>query len=124
MTTDPLMPAFLLIFAIYRVKSQIKRLNKREIIARVNLLRVHTFSFIFVIMAFFATGVIMYESWRVGQSEKEIAIRCRYMVAYNSCLIIADVSNTVILFLFTYMSIKFSRLPPRVRNESQSRHGE
>ena len=59
---NPLMPALVLIFAILSVKSQIKKLNQKEIIAREKLIHMHTFTFIFIVLAVFVMGIVAYES--------------------------------------------------------------
>ena len=54
---DALMPAGLLLFAICCVKSQIMRLNQREIMAREVLIRVHGCIFTFIIMNYLAIDI-------------------------------------------------------------------
>lgn len=61
-SVNPLMPALVLIFAILSVKSQIKKLNQKEIIAREKLIHMHTFTFIFIVLAYFVMGIVAYEA--------------------------------------------------------------
>lgn len=57
---DPLMPAILLIIAIWRIRSQIKGMNEREFMAREKLIRVHTCSFVFYILVSVGIQVTAY----------------------------------------------------------------
>ena len=81
------MPAVILVFAIYCIRSQIKRLDQKEIKARETLIQVHTFVFVYVVLTYFAMGFIAYESWISYFSNFKIEAECRYTVAFFSCLI-------------------------------------
>ena len=76
-----LLPALLLIVAICLIKSQIKRLKNREIVARAMLLRVHTYTFIIFILVSLASHITTYlshdEKIRM-QDEKNYNEECRY----------------------------------------------
>ena len=117
-SVNPLWPTFLLIFAICRIRSQIKRLNSKDIMAREMLIRVHTCVFITFILVSLVYHMTIYGSFLQGQEQSEQhapARECRWYMATSSFWIISNILNTAILILFTFMSIKFSK-QPRARN--------
>ena len=57
-----LLPALVLIFAICLIKSQIKRLDFKEIVSREMIIRVHTYAFICFILVSLASHITTYLS--------------------------------------------------------------
>ena len=103
------MPAIVLIFSITRLRKQIKRLNSVEIRAREWLMSIHTGIFTFYIVTSLANHLMIYLSNRMGEDLTNQAAVCRYTCAAQSFMITECLTNSAILALFTYMSVKFSQ---------------
>ena len=103
------MPAILLIYSISHLRKQIKRLNSVEIRAREWLMSIHTGIFTFYIVISLANHLMIYLSHRVGEDQSNKAEVCRYTCAAQSFMITECLTNSIILALFTYMSLKFSQ---------------
>lgn len=111
---SPLMTTVVLIFAIIRIRSLIKRLDAKEINARERLIRVHVFTFILVTLTSLISVIEQYKEKKAHVDGYETLVQsCRYSVALFSCLIITRTENTFLLFLFTFMSLKFSQQQAR-----------
>ena len=114
-----LTPALMLIFAICHIRSQIKKLNEEEIMAREMLIRVHAFIFISFILFSTTSQIVRFIAHKHSvrkPSDPDYNKECRDIVTVDIFRLVANVANTAILFLFTFMSIKFSK-QLRVRAE-------
>ena len=103
------MPAIVLIYSITRLRKQIKRLNSVEISAREWLMSIHTGIFTFYIVTSLANHLMIYLSNDKGEELDNLAEVCRYTCAAQSFMITECLTNSAILALFTYMSVKFSQ---------------
>ena len=82
--------------------------------AKEMLIRAHAYIFVFFLVVSLAGHITTYAAYLEKQSEKQqedYVKECRYSVTRDSFWIISNIANTVILFLFTFMSIKFSKRP-------------
>ena len=111
---SPLMTTVVLTFAIIRIRSLIKRLGAKEIMAKEKLLRLHVFTFILVTLTSLISFIEEYKEKKASVDGFDTLVQsCRYSVALFSCLIITRIENTFLLFLFTFMSLKFSQQQAR-----------
>ena len=78
------------------------------------LIRAHAYIFVFFLVVSLAGHVTTYAAYLEKQSKKkqeDYTEECRYSVTRDSFWIISNIANTLILFLFTFMSIAFSKRP-------------
>lgn len=76
-----LVPASLLILSICLLKSQIKRLNRREIMARDMLIRVHTITFVFSVLVGAGSRWSLWAAYKAFTSvdyDEDHNTECRY----------------------------------------------
>lgn len=102
-----LAPSFVLVYAVLRLRTLIKRSGSAEFFAKEHLMKVHTLMYLAYSLVYILRVVVNW-IWTAYATDGDNETACRWLKVAITLKCLCGVSNIASVIFFAYMTIKFS----------------